>query len=91
MLTKRLSLQQRPNSYHRRPGGTPLRRQGAVVYSLLNEKKKILTIKKLLTLALAFETLALIGTEAMAQTRIINLNTGCTSQHFGDGASPQRH
>ena len=33
-------------------------------------------VKKLLTLALTFVTLALIGTEVMAQTRIINLNTG---------------
>jgi hypothetical protein len=33
-------------------------------------------MKKLLTLALAFVTLALIGTELVAQTRVINLNTG---------------
>jgi len=33
-------------------------------------------MKKLVTLALALVTLVLIGTEAMAQTRIINLNTG---------------
>jgi hypothetical protein len=76
MLTKILSLQQVSNSYRRWPGSTPLRCHKAVVNSPLNEKKKIPSIKKLLTLALALVTLVLIGTEAIAQTRIINLNTG---------------
>lgn len=77
MLTKHFSLQQASDPYRRPSDGGPqpyiVRERCLLTF---NEKKEIPTMKKFLTLALALVTLAFIGTEAMAQSRTINLNTG---------------